>query len=304
MNRIETNSLIIDLEPALGGKIAQITSRSSGRQWLARHPRLTWRQLTNDELSLPDAYTRFGDLGGWDECCPTVGYSTNPLKSNQDVTDHGECWVKAPITSITPQGFDCRWVGKLVPFEFKRRLQVDQAQPRIQIDYDLRASIDQPVPIIWSNHPLFAIEPGMRLEFAAGTEMLIASDRSSLGSAGTKFLWPLAGSIDASIVRPQSGSATKLFSEVINPGSIALIASNGEQFKMSWSSQDISLPIRVGLWMNYGGWAGDGGAPLNNLGIEPSLGMPDRLDEAAVRGTAFVLQPSQAYKWRLMIDIN
>ena len=56
--------------------------------------------------------------------------------------------------------------------------------------------------------------------------------------------------------------------------------------------------------MNYGGWAGDGGAPLNNLGIEPSLGFPDRLDEATANGTALVLQPGREYKWQVNVEID
>ncbi len=303
MERIETGSLIIDLEPELGGKIAQITSRRSGRQWLTRHPRLPWRVLSVDERRTSDVYTRLADLGGWDECCPTVGYSINPLSPDEYVTDHGECWSSSPEVVVRDRSFDCRWVGKIMPFELKREMRVDETQPHFQVKYTLRSKIDRPVPVLWSQHPLFSIEPGMRVEFAAGAEMLIASARSPLGSSGDKFNWPRAGSIDASIVTPQAGSATKLFSDVMNPGSVALIASNGDRFQMSWSSDDADLPIRLGLWMNYGGWAGDGGAPLSNLGSEPGIGMPDRLDEATANGTAFVLQPDRSYEWQIDVEM-
>jgi hypothetical protein len=302
MKRIETNSLIIDLEPELGGKITQVTSRRSGRQWLTRHPRLEWRQLSADELALPNAYTLLGDLGGWDECCPTVGYSTNPLSLDQFVTDHGECWSQLPEVSITDRVFECRWAGQIWPFELTRKMTVDETQPRFQVKYTLRSKIDRPIPILWSQHPLFSIEVGMRIEIAAGIEMLIASDRSPFGAQGDRFKWPHAGSLDTSIVTPRAGRSTKLFSDVMSPGSIALIAANGDRFQMSWSSEE-HLPIRLGLWMNYGDWAGDSGAPLNNLGIEPSLGYPDRLDEATENGTAFVLQPDRSYRWQIEIEI-
>lgn len=303
MRRIETSSLIIDLEPELGGKIAQITSRRSGRQWLTRHPRLEWRKLSADQLALPNAYTLLGDLGGWDECCPTVGYSTQPLAPDQFVTDHGECWAGVPEMTLTDRVFECRWAGRLWPFELTREMIVDETQPRFLVKYTLRSKIDRAIPVLWSQHPLFAIEAGMRLEIAVGTEMLIASDRSPFGAQGDRFKWPRSGSSDTSSVTPQAGTSTKLFSDVISPGSIALIAANGDRFKMSWSSED-QLPIRLGLWLNYGGWAGDGGAPLNNLGIEPSLGFPDRLDEAARNGTGFILQPDRSYQWQVAIEIS
>ena len=142
MRRIETSSLIIDLEPELGGKIAQITSRRSRRQWLTRHPRLPRRVLSPDERLTPDAYTRLGDLGGWDECCPTVGYSANPLSPDQTVTDHGECWGQAPEVLITDRVFECLWTGQILPFELTRKMLVDETQPRLQVEYTLRSKTD------------------------------------------------------------------------------------------------------------------------------------------------------------------
>ena len=287
----------------LGGKIAQITDRRFGRRWLAHHPRLPWRAPTLAEVAAPDAYVRLGDLGGWDEICPTIAATTYPLPpyAGRALPDHGECWYQQPEETRDGAAIDHRWRGTTLPFELWRRFQIDPAQPRLTLDYTLRSLSDAPLALMWSAHPILSIEPGMRLEFPAGTPMIVASARSPLGTPGRRFEWPRCDRIDLSSVTPQAGWAVKLFSEPLSSSAVTLAAATGERLRLAWSAPGAPL-LRLGMWLNYGGWSGDGGPPLRNIGLEPCIGMPDALDEAIAGGTALRLEPGEERRWRLELD--
>lgn len=300
---LENERLIVHIEAGLGGKIAQITSRRTGRRWLSRHPRLAWRALAPDEQTAPDAYVRLADLGGWDECCPTVSASRYPWPPFQGTAlpDHGECWSQSPQQTRGNAFVEHIWHGRILPFELRRRLELDPQRAHCILSYELKAMADAPLALLWSAHPLFAIESGMRLELPRGIEFSVASDGSPLGK-GTRFEWPRCGDVDLSHITPHAGWAVKLFSEVFDPGQATLIAPTGERLSLAWSSGENRL--RLGLWLNYNGWSGDGGPPLQNIGIEPCLGMPDALEEAIALDTALRLAPGEQINWQIQVDTS
>ena len=227
---IENESLRVEIVPELGGKIAQITDRRTGRNWLDRHPRLAWRLPPIEELSARDAYVRLGDLGGWDEVCPTSASTVYPLPpfDGRRLPDHGECWYQAPEEARSGLAIEQRWCGAMLPFELRRRFELDADRARLVLEYALRSLADSPLALMWSAHPILSIEPGMRLELPAGTRMNVASSRSPLGAAGTRFEWPACAGIDLSAVMPDAGWALKLFSDPLDPGTVALVTPAGE----------------------------------------------------------------------------
>jgi hypothetical protein len=59
---------------------------------------------------------------------------------------------------------------------------------------------------------------------------------------------------------------------------------------------------QVGAWINSRGWAPPGRRPYYNLGLEPAIGAPDRLDEAAGGwDTAQTLLPGDERSWGLEV---
>jgi len=61
---------------------------------------------------------------------------------------------------------------------------------------------------------------------------------------------------------------------------------------------------QVGIWINNRGWALAGRRPYSNLGLEPSIGAPDSLEEA-VRDwkTAQTLEPGGVRSWELEVRL-
>jgi hypothetical protein len=61
---------------------------------------------------------------------------------------------------------------------------------------------------------------------------------------------------------------------------------------------------QVGIWINHRGWAPPGRRPYYNLGLEPAIGAPDRLDEA-VRdwNAAQTLAPGEERAWGIEVRL-
>jgi hypothetical protein len=61
---------------------------------------------------------------------------------------------------------------------------------------------------------------------------------------------------------------------------------------------------QVGVWLNLGGWAPAGRTPYYNLGLEPCIGAPDRLEDAVLRWqTAPVLEPGAERAWEVAVRL-
>jgi hypothetical protein len=304
LEALQNDSLTVQINSVLGGKIAQILDRRTERAWLFHHPRLPWRVLDAAKLSIPEPYGRLGDLGGWDECCPTVGACCYPLPPYTDLPlmDHGECWFQQPMEQRDGMRIEHTWQGKALPFELRRRIELDGERPHLALSYTLRSLSDEPLALVWSSHPLVAIEEGMRIELAEGTRVMITSEGSPLGPGGTSFEWPLCGTFDLSSITPKAGWYAKMFSEILDPGEVTLLALGGERLRLSWSSRRRLL--RLGLWLNYNGCSGDGGEPLQLLGLEPCIGAADALEDAVAESTALVLEPGDQRDWHVWVDVG
>lgn len=297
--QLVTEHLVVELRRDLGGKISQITQRAMRHRWLYAHPRLPWK-LPSD-LSDSHVYVRRADLGGWDECCPTVSSSVYPYPPfrGRRLVDHGDCWYQRPTEEMVDHTIVNAWEGRSLPFRLERRLRAEGAH--LELGYKLRSQAHTPMALLWSAHPLFAIEQGMEIDIPAGLEMVVSSYGWKLANRGTSFGWPRCGDLDLTTVVPNAGWYVKLFSAPWPRGQVRLRRPSGEAFAISWGGDP---DLRLGVWLNYAGASFDGGTPLQNLALEPCLGMPDALDEAMEEGTALVLEPDQERTWWIWIDVS
>jgi galactose mutarotase-like enzyme len=302
---LRTEELEVVAVPVVGMKLTNLR-RPRGREWL-------WR---NDQipLALPRQEASFvgtGDSGGWDECFPTVAPSPIPgaAPGSAQLPDHGELWSARWASSayehaggVTLAGSA---TGRLLPYEFHREITLDPREPVVRLRYRVRNTGNSPFPWIWCAHSLLNIQPGTTLELPSVHQVkLDAVHGLPELSRGDIVSWPDAfGGDKGRLAFPGEGAwAVKLFSDVGQSGRMILTdPSRGEHLEMLVRPEEVP---QIGIWLNNRGWAPPGLQPYYNLGLEPAIGAPDRLDEA-VRdwNAAETLGPGEERAWGLEVRL-
>jgi len=330
---IDTGPLSLSLLPELGGKLTSLRDARTGREWLWRNPRIGYERVPYGA-----SYVQVADTGGWDECFPTVApcdYPSAPWQGAH-LQDHGELWSQPTLFELLGGGREVglytRWEGVMLPYSSERTITLSAGSARIRFEYAVHSHADAPLQFIWSAHPLLAIEPGMSLRlppaatFNCGSSIpadLFPADsglrfpsqspaapshpaEGQASAAGTSQSAedhaPAAGGGVNLASLPDAGAriALKLWSDPLAEGWAALRARDGE-LRMSWDP--VLLP-QVGFWINLGAWAGDGGAPYYNLGLEPCMGAQDSLAEAVQRKLFGSLPPHGSRAWWLEVELS
>jgi galactose mutarotase-like enzyme len=278
---LHTDEIEVVAVPAVGMKLTNLR-RPRGREWLWRNPQIPLA------LPRPDAsFIDTGDSGGWDECFPTVGPSPIPgaPAGSPLLPDHGELW-SAPWTGSAydhPGGVTlaAATAGRLLSYDVHRELTLDPRAAVMRLRYRLRNTGDSPFPWIWSAHPLINVQPGTTLEVPSLRQVRVGAVHGLPDlSVGDIVSWPEAfGGRDGRFVFPAEGAwAVKLFGDVGPSGRMILTdPRQGEWLEMIVRPEEVP---QVGLWINNRGWAPPSRTPYYNLGLEPAIGAPDRLDEA------------------------
>ncbi|MGD9028338.1 MAG: hypothetical protein PVG25_00825, partial [Anaerolineae bacterium] len=273
--RLVDDAVRLTVIPAWGGKVAELFDRRRQREWLFENPALPYRLPEYDT-----SYVRDFDVGGFDECFPTVGacrYPASPWKGTP-LPDHGEVWSIPWRVQKEGATLHLSAHGVRLPYRLEKSIRLI-GQGRIRVDYRATNLTPFPMPFLWSSHPLFAIRPGMRLDLPVD-EMTIYSPRSAPECRGATIAWPYLDNQDLSHVpEPGAGVAVKLFSPPLAQGWAELCdPADGASLRFDF---DPHLVTHLGLWINYSGWAGVPEAnPYFNLGLEPCIGAPDTLDTA------------------------
>lgn len=306
---VDTGPLKLAMLPQLGGKITSLRDTRTGREWLWRHPRLPYRQTA------PGAsYVLEADTGGWDECFPSVAACTYPSAPWRGATiaDHGELWSQAPeLTVVESSGgvmLRTQWQGVALPYLFERSVTLTAGSATVRSDYIVYNQADDPMPYIWCIHPLLAIEPGMELRFPADARFnryAALPDDLLPQAADLRFPLTVEGggqALDLARLPDRSaGIALKLWSDPLRTGWARLGAADGA-LQLRWDTTQ--LP-QVAFWLNLGGGAADGGAPLYNLGLEPCIGAQDSLAEAVGVYETFGTVPARGtYAWHLEFELE
>src|SRR5207342_3441412 len=148
--------------PEYGGKLSSLRDLRTGREWLWRHPRQSYAKFPYGVT-----YVQTADTGGWDECFPSVAQCEYPDAPWQGVLiqDHGELWSQVPMLTVDENAdyvrLHMRWQGTRLPYTFERTITLQPNSSRLHFEYQATTTADLPLKVIWSAHPLLAIEPGM-----------------------------------------------------------------------------------------------------------------------------------------------
>jgi hypothetical protein len=295
--------------PVLGARVLRLVDLWTGRDWL----------VPGDPPPLgPDGIATWAAAGatydgdaafGWDECFPTVIRCPDPTDPAVTLRDHGDLWGRP--TEVEGSGVEvtATWRGDPRPWTFRRRLRLDG--PRVVAEYELENHGAAPLPVIWSMHPLLALEPGARLE-VEGLVNALAVYVVGLPLAPGRVDWPETPGTDGrpvalDVVRgPAAGTAAKLFGgwglygswestmgEGL-PGVAAVAQPDGSRLELTWYAP---IAPNLGIWLDDGGWPHRPAAPRVQHGLEPTTSPDDSLAAAAAAGRALVVEPAERVAW-------
>lgn len=297
---IENDSIACTLVPALGAKLASLRDRRTGHEWLWRNPCLPFRRVGR-----ASSYVAAADSGGWDECFPSVSPCRYPLAPWRGavVPDHGELWAQEARIETTRDeagGASIRaaLAGVSFPYTFARTISLVPDSDTLRLGYEVRNESAHRLACIWSAHLLIPLEAGMRLDLPAGTIVHVNAGTRGDAPAPSTYPWPpQTGACPfPALPAPDVGVACKLWSEPLREGWAELVGGAG---RLRFSFDPVLLP-QIALWINAGAWAGAGGAPYNNLGLEPCFGAQDSLAEAVTHDRPYgILPPGEARTWWL-----
>lgn len=288
---LRTEELEVVAVPAAGMRLTHLR-RPRGREWL-------WGGASTDGA----------DTGGWDEHFPTVAASPIPgaPPGSPSLPDGGDLrnarWTSFAYDHADGVTLAASATGGLLPYDFHRDVTLDPHQPVMRVRYRLRNTGGSPFPWIWSAHPTFTAQPGTTLELPTVAQVRLDTVHGLSDLApGDIVSWPGAlGGTAGRWTFPAGGSwAAKLFGDIGPSGRMTLTdPRRGERLEMVVDPEEVP---QVGIWINNGGPAPTGQEPDRNLALAPSIGAPDRLDQAVREwGTAQTLQPGEVRSWGFQV---
>ena len=299
---LASERLAIVVLPDFGGRVASLVDRAIGREWLVQG-RPPSRDVTDDGADY-DADVAWG----WDECLPTVAPCPDPGAPHRRLRDHGDVWGR-PLRA-SPDGPGLRLAldvgdgaGDRPSYAFRRSVRVDGTT--VRVDYDLENRGTAVLPVLWSMHPLAALEPGCRLH-APGITELVATFTDGGGLAGlvprggsVRIAWPAAvlpsgATYDlASVPGPGAAEAIKLYAGPLTTGTAALSAPDGAWLGCRW---DAATAPFLGIWISNGGWPSPPAGVVQHA-LEPTTAPADSLASATDQDCALLVMPGERRTW-------
>jgi hypothetical protein len=293
------NELVqIRILPTFGGKISSLSSVRTGEEFLL--PALnSYRHVSRT--------ARFdeGDLGGFDECLPSVA-SCGSISGQPPVPDHGDLWRSKWHTDSYDRSITIHADAQSRPLRLTRRAWLDG--PSLVLDYDLLNLSDSSTTWLWSAHPLLRVETGDRILLPDEIkEATVEYSAAGLFEKDSSIGWPHAqaasgAAIDLSTVGEKDGvTAHKLFVRVGKSGWAGLYRKRtGQGLVLRFAPS--ALPF-LGLWISLGAWPEIGVEKQYTVALEPATSNGDSLVAAEQNGTARNVGARERCQWRLELQL-
>lgn len=284
--------LTVRVVPEAGGRIVELSERSSGHNLLWQNPRVPLRP-TYPGAAFDDVWT-----GGWDEVFPTdeacrIGDNALP--------DHGDLWTGPwEWQRVERDGDPAVQLTRLspaLPCRLDKWLTVRRTEPVCEVQLELHNLGPHPVAFLWNQHVAHAIGPGSTVHLPAGRMAVAGAGGSRAGHRRT-VSWPddpIGGDLSR-LPGPDAGVTELLHALDLRAGWCAVThPAYGLAVRICF---DIQLFRTVWLWGVFGGWRGH-----HLLLTEPCTGAPGGLAAAVQRGDAAHLAPGATLRTALTVTV-
>ncbi|MEJ2051031.1 MAG: hypothetical protein P8Y60_14540 [Calditrichota bacterium] len=250
--------------------------------------------------------------GGFDDCFPTITASTCPIRkgTGQSATIHfpgfGELWSLPWDYHISEESIHLAIRGVRFDYEFSKTIRL--LASTIQIEYRLINFSGEPLPYIWSAHPLLEIQGGSRILLDKNVEavMLEWASLEDIGKSGDILPWPwLSDRHDTNHAVSSSCEDTfamKLYTQAQATGYCGYERADTSE-KLLFEFDPPEIPY-VGISWGYNDRIGQTGNCHPLLSIQPSRGRPDSLQMACERHEHTILKAFGMDEWSLNISLT
>jgi galactose mutarotase-like enzyme len=292
--RLASAALELEVVGELGARVISLQDRERDHEWLL--PGSPPNEAQGRAWSAEGVTFSGRESFGWDECFPSVSVCPDPLDPpGPPLRDHGDQWGRGTYVTIDEAAgaVEHTWSVPRWPYRFARRLSF--ADPRtVLARYSVLSVADASLPFLWSQHPVFRLPPGSRIELPGVDRALLTWQRGI--SLPETVPWPMAvdadgGMRDLATTTTGEGWAAKLY--VTPPGAIAALAPGGARLTLDW---DRAFAPVLGVWLSYGGWPVDG-PPCEQVALEPTTSPDDHLAAALAHDRSRWLQPGERVEW-------
>jgi galactose mutarotase-like enzyme len=272
--------------PGLGGRVASLVDRRTGRDWM-------WRMPGERPLFAGADPKHFGTgtHAGLDECVPTVGACR--LADGRSLPDHGEAWALPWRTSSATDAVEMAVDLPVSGLRFSRRISLDGN--RVTLAYRAEATGARPSPLLWAFHPLTTWREGDRLSLPASVTSLKVTGLKGGGEpVPTTLAWPEGWpgvALDRFALPDTEAGDLKAFAGPL-AGDIAVTwlgADPRDRLVTAWRGEENAW---VALWLTRGGYRG-----WHHAAVEVTNAPFDTQADAQDAGHPVTLAPGETRTW-------
>jgi hypothetical protein len=288
---LESSALLVDILPEVGGKVAQIHVKATGRKLLVP-PQRPYRPIPADGDWLSH------DTSGMDDCFPNVAGGAYPWApwTSARLPDLGE-WTHSSwnVKASRSNELVMEMAGHALPYSAVKTIRFSDDRT-IEFSYCVENRGAFPVRYLWSAHPLIAVDEEYQLELPPGD----MSFRQFPPNENV-YSWPILKERHISTEWNPQATTMKIFVTGLTEGWCALVL---PEHTLRFTFDLRTLPV-VGIWFNNFGFPRDGNPPFRCIAVEPSTSPSDLLDNLEAHAYPRILAgDSKQWSMRLSIGRN
>ncbi len=301
---IENSLLKAVFLPGCGGKMASLTCKKTGREFLVQAPNEVYNQLAYDGDYVA------AECSGFDDMFPTIDkftYEKFPWKGAV-MPDHGEVCGLEWDYEITEdeQCLHCWVYGVRFAYRLDKWIRTD-GEGELIIEYEVQNLSAFDMDFIWAGHIMINAEKDARVVTSypncADVTCVFSTDEG-FGKYGMPMKWPVVTRSDKRTIdisktteERNDGNNYKIYFDETPPqGWCGYKYTDGTQLMLSFPTDTVPY---LGLWVNEGGFKG-----YHNIALEPCTGSFDRPDMAEEHKQNSVLCAKGEYNWFVSFKIT
>lgn len=284
---LRSSSLLVNVLPEVGGKVAQIRDLPSGHDLLVP-PQRPYRTVPLDGDWLQH------DTSGMDDCFPNVAQGFYPQSPWTSIClpDLGEwthgAWDVAEAESTT---IVLERSGSALPYFAQKTIHLI-GERTLEFAYVVENRGESALRYLWSAHPLVHTPDSFQLELPPGPV-----NYRTFPPDGVVYHWPDFHGVDLSRQWIERGTNLKIFLTGLAEGWCALhLPAHTLRFTFDLES----VPI-LGLWLNNHGFP-SGEETFRCIALEPCTSASDLLDDLVPSAYPVIL-PGERAHWTLRLEI-